>query len=233
MIINELANKYKVSIRTLRYYEEIGLLFSTRNYSNVREFNPSQVERLELILFFKNLNFKLEEIKEILQIMDFDKINLLFENKMTELTEELNRLSNQKQILISVLKVFNTKDKNKISIKEFIKEQIYFQSKNERMLIMNNQDKIILEIGKDLISLADKQVGGTLLNSITAMRTGLEKQLNVVIDPIRIRDNLAVLTEKEYRILKDGNEVFRKIVVGDSHIDQENCILADLRKIIL
>lgn len=232
MKINELSQKYHISVRTLRYYDEIGLLFSTRNSSNIREFSSSEVERLELILFLKNLNFSLHEIKEILTDTNFNNVRLLFKKRMSKLSSEISRLNNQKQILLTILNILSTGDSSKRNIKEFIKEQIYFQNNNERMLNMNN-DHIILEIGEDLIPLADVQVDGKLLNSIKNLRLQIEKKYKSKVDLIRVRDNPDVLTSNEYRILKDGNEVVRKTLDGSLSGEQNDIILADIKKIIL
>lgn len=234
MKINELAQKYEVSIRTIRYYEEIGLLSSSRDTSNVREFNESQIERLELILFFKNLGFKLNQIKDILINLDIDMIKSSFHQRMSNITNEINRLNNEKQILITVLNILDNKDKNKINIKEFIQEQIYFQKNNERMFYMDNyKNNITIEIGENLISLANKQVNGILIDSIKAMRLDLENRYNIKLHLIRITDNLDILAPNEYRILKDGVQIIHKTLLKNDISNQNNQIITDLKSVIL
>lgn len=64
-----------ISIRTLQYYDEIGLFKPSKvTASGYRLYDDAALEQLQQILFFKELDFKLKEIKEILQKPDYDKI---------------------------------------------------------------------------------------------------------------------------------------------------------------
>ncbi|MEM9413806.1 MAG: FHIPEP family type III secretion protein, partial [Planctomycetota bacterium] len=63
-----------------------------------------------------------------------------------------------------------------------------------------------MELGLDLIPLADPKTGGTLLPSVTNIRKRLATNLGVVLPKIRIKDNLQ-LPANEYRILVQGNPV--------------------------
>lgn len=66
--IGELSNKAEVSKRTIRYYEEIGLLSPERVSSGgFRLYSVNELQRLKIIKQFKELDFSLEQIKEILQ----------------------------------------------------------------------------------------------------------------------------------------------------------------------
>lgn len=72
-----------VSTRTLRYYDEIGILKPARiNSSGYRIYGPSEVDRLQQILFYRELGVTLEEIKEILASPGFDAICALREHRM-------------------------------------------------------------------------------------------------------------------------------------------------------
>lgn len=66
--IGELSKKAEVSKRTIRYYEELGLLSPSRMTSGgFRLYSPRDLKRLKIIKQFKELGFSLEEIKDILQ----------------------------------------------------------------------------------------------------------------------------------------------------------------------
>ena len=76
--IGELANKSGVSIRALRYYEEIGLLLPSEiKESGYRLYNESDALKLQQILFYKEIGYSLKEIKNILENKSFDLINSL------------------------------------------------------------------------------------------------------------------------------------------------------------
>ncbi|HHW46855.1 MAG TPA: MerR family transcriptional regulator [Clostridiales bacterium] len=72
--INKLAKLAGVSTRTLRYYDEIGLLTPVRTASNgYRIYGPKEVDRLQQILFYRELGVPVKEIKNILLSEDFDE----------------------------------------------------------------------------------------------------------------------------------------------------------------
>ena len=87
--INEVSKLTGVSIRMLHHYDNIGLLEpSKRTNSNYRMYNDDDIARLYQILLFIELEFPLQEIKQILDNKDFDREealkvqrNLIFEKK--------------------------------------------------------------------------------------------------------------------------------------------------------
>ncbi|MED1782057.1 MerR family transcriptional regulator [Brevibacillus fortis] len=71
-----------VSTRTLRYYDEIDLLKPARiNSSGYRIYGKQEVDRLQQILFYRELGVSLEEIKEILDSPTFDADRALREHR--------------------------------------------------------------------------------------------------------------------------------------------------------
>lgn len=65
-----------------------------------------------------------------------------------------------------------------------------------------------IEIGYNLVELTDEKRGGTLLERITAARKRAVNELGIIVQPIRVRDNLQ-LGPFEYRFKLKGNEVAR------------------------
>lgn len=72
MLIHELVKLSGVSARTLRYYDEIGLLVPTKEQNGYRDYTQQHIDRLQQILFYKELNFPLDKIKELLLADDYD-----------------------------------------------------------------------------------------------------------------------------------------------------------------
>ena len=71
--INRLAKLAGVTTRTLRYYDTFGLLSPTRTSSNgYRIYGQKEVDRLQQILFYRELGVALEEVKKILSSKEFD-----------------------------------------------------------------------------------------------------------------------------------------------------------------
>lgn len=75
MHIREFANLTGVSVRTLHYYDEIGLLkpSAVDARSGYREYDETSLLRMQEILFYRELDFSLQTIGEILSAPDYDK----------------------------------------------------------------------------------------------------------------------------------------------------------------
>ncbi|MGV8980904.1 MerR family transcriptional regulator [Clostridium sp.] len=72
--IKEVADMVGVSVRTLHHYDQIGILKpESVTSSGYRLYNDGDLERLQQVLFFKELDFTLEEIKEILDNPNFNR----------------------------------------------------------------------------------------------------------------------------------------------------------------
>jgi DNA-binding transcriptional MerR regulator len=98
--ISDLANEFEISTRTIRYYEERGLLNPQRTEYGVRRYSKKDRTALKLILRGKNLGFTLEEIQEMLTLFDQDRtgrkqlirsIQYCYA-KETEITKRINEL---------------------------------------------------------------------------------------------------------------------------------------------
>ena len=76
--VTEIAKLAHVSVRTLHHYDAIGLLKPTQiTEAGYRLYDDAALERLYLILLFRELEFPLHEIKEILDAPDFDRNRVL------------------------------------------------------------------------------------------------------------------------------------------------------------
>lgn len=89
--VKKLANLSGISIRTLRFYDTIGLLkpayYGDNNY---RYYEEEQILLLQQILFYRELNFSLQDIRKIISSDDFNKIDALISHKQV-LAQNLNR----------------------------------------------------------------------------------------------------------------------------------------------
>jgi len=115
--VKELAEIAAISPRTLRYYDEIGILKPARiNSSGYRIYGEKEVDRLQQILFYRELGVSLSKIKEILDSPEFDEIEALKEhrNKLIEKREQLNLLiENVNRTLISKERCIKMDDREK------------------------------------------------------------------------------------------------------------------------
>jgi DNA-binding transcriptional MerR regulator len=75
--IKQLASLAGVSPRTLRWYETLGLLSPKRLANDYRVYETDEVDRLQQILFFRELGFGLEEISALMHAGDYDVVQAL------------------------------------------------------------------------------------------------------------------------------------------------------------
>ena len=98
MQINEFAKLTGVSVRTLHYYDEIGLLKPAfvDEQNSYRFYDENSLLRMQEILFYRELDFELKSISEILSSPDYDKkIALDKQRKLLILKKErLERIIN-------------------------------------------------------------------------------------------------------------------------------------------
>jgi len=151
--ISEVSKIYEVSTRTLRYYEEIGLITSTRKTGYAyRVYDNEAISRLQIILMFRKLNISLNDIQEILSSNKPDQFIVLLKKKLSEVEREMESLGVVKEVIelfihyiveyqsleynIQALDVFND---------ELIKEKLHSTSLNPKML---KEKKTIEEVKK-------------------------------------------------------------------------------------
>ena len=90
--VNEIAQLAHVSVRTLHHYDAIGLLKPTDvTEAGYRLYDDAALERLYLILLFRELEFPLKEIQGILDAPDFDR-NRILERQVELLKSKANHL---------------------------------------------------------------------------------------------------------------------------------------------
>ena len=93
--VKEIANQTGVSVRTLHHYDAIGLLKPTCiTEAGYRLYDDAALERLYLILLFRELEFPLKEIQKILDAPDFDR-NRILEQQVELLKAKIAHLQNR------------------------------------------------------------------------------------------------------------------------------------------
>lgn len=119
MKISEVAKLSGVTVRTLHYYDEIGLLKPNKiTEAGYRVYSNEDLETLQQILFFRELDFQLNEIKEIMMNPNYDKNKAL--NKHKELLiEKRERLDGLINLIDKTIK-----GDNNMSFKEFDNSKI-------------------------------------------------------------------------------------------------------------
>lgn len=94
LTVHEVSKLTGVSIRTLQYYDSIGLLHPAEyTESGYRLYDDAALEKLQQILLFRELEFPLKEIKQIIQSPGFDRSKAL-EQQIALLTLKKEHLEN-------------------------------------------------------------------------------------------------------------------------------------------
>ena len=89
MTIKEISTLTGISTRTLRYYDSIGLLCPTeKTEAGYRLYDENALERLQQILYFRELDFSLKSIKEIIENPTLDRTEILQMQKEMLLKEK-------------------------------------------------------------------------------------------------------------------------------------------------
>ena len=90
--IGDLSREFKVTLRTLRFYEDKGLISPERR-GTTRIYSRRDRGRLKLILRGKKVGFSLEDIREMLDLYD------LRDGQITQLTVSLSKFRDQIRVL--------------------------------------------------------------------------------------------------------------------------------------
>lgn len=107
--VNKLSKVSGITSRTLRYYDEIGLLKPARtNESGYRIYTDKEVDILQQILFYKSMGIKLKKIKEIVYSKKFDEIKSL-KSHYRKLLDERKRIE---KLIRNVEKTIKSKEEN-------------------------------------------------------------------------------------------------------------------------
>jgi DNA-binding transcriptional MerR regulator len=92
--VSEVSKLTGVSVRTLHYYDQVGLLKPTGiTEAGYRLYDDTSLERLQYIMLFRELEFSLEDIKTILDSDNFNR-NKMLEQQIELLTLKKNHIEN-------------------------------------------------------------------------------------------------------------------------------------------
>lgn len=190
-----------VSIRTLRYYDEIGLLKPTElTEAGYRLYDNKALEKLQEIMFFRELEIPLADIKEMMDNPDYDREQALSVQK-TLLEHKRNRLNGIIELIADVMKgvntmsfeVFNNEDVQKIidhTLSCMSKESI-----DEQVEKYGSMEKFREHLSSGF---ANEQVVTDLLKWYGSKEKAMEAVMQATGDPGEIKEEQAE-NEKIYR----------------------------------
>ncbi|MCL2708706.1 MAG: MerR family transcriptional regulator, partial [Defluviitaleaceae bacterium] len=102
--ITELSGKYGISARTLRYYEDMGLLESVREDGYAyRLYDAPTVKRLEQILILRKLNVSIKDVKRVFKATGTETVLEVLGERVADIDEEVALLHEMKKIVLSFI----------------------------------------------------------------------------------------------------------------------------------
>jgi len=178
--VNKLSKMSGVSARTLRYYDEIGLLKPVRVASSgYRLYGQKEIDTLQQILFYRELDLPLDEIKSILYAAGFDR-ERSFERHLAELNKKRERLD---KLINNVIKSISAM-KGETSMTDNEKFEGFKQS-----LIDENEEKYGSEIrdkyGNDAVDSSNAKLKGLTQEQYDAgekLRLAYEEKLKAALE---------------------------------------------------
>lgn len=196
--IKKLSEIAGVSARTLRYYDEINLLKPCRiNSSGYRIYGQKEVDLLQQILFYKSMDMKLEDIRELISNPNFDINNALKEHykKLISRRDQLNKF---------ILTVEKTLAYNKGEIDMSNKEKFEGFKKEK---LEENEAKYGKEIrekyGKETIEKSNKKFLNLSEEEFSNMQQIEEDMFEALEELIKIQDLESNVAKKVYEKHKE------------------------------
>lgn len=102
--IRDVASKYDITARTLRYYEDMGLITSTRsNDYAYRLYDEVAIKRLEQILVLRKLNISIRDIQRIFNSSGSEVVLEVLGKKVEDIDDEVALLHELKEIVLEFI----------------------------------------------------------------------------------------------------------------------------------
>ena len=189
--VQHLGKLAGVSTRTLRYYDEIALLTPARiNSSGYRIYGQAEVDRLQQILFYRELGLSLESIKDIVTSPSFDGEKALQEHR-----DKLLEKRKQLDLLITNVEKTLAATEGRITMSNTEKFEGFKQK-----LIDNNEEKYGQEVrekyGDDAINRSNEKVKNMTEEQHEDIKNLEEEMFESLVDAMEEGDPASVLAQK-------------------------------------
>lgn len=202
--VSQLAKLAGVSIRTLHHYDKIGLLKpAKRARSNYRYYTKTELYRLQQILFYKELDFELADIKKILDDPDFDQLKALKFQRQ----ELLNRKIRLQKLVETINKTITEIKENKTMLTD---EELYEGFSREE--IREIKEEVNEKYDAEVVAESNQNIGKMTKADFDAIK---EEQIQQAKDLAKLMDQ-AVDSDEVQAVIRrhhQTNEKFYKTSV--------------------
>ena len=101
MFIQQVAKKLNITTRTIRHYEDLGIIKSYRLENNYRVYDTKNYDKLKFLVRARNLGFSLKECKELIKLFENDSrqsssVREIAKKKLNDLKLQIQELDNLK-----------------------------------------------------------------------------------------------------------------------------------------
>ena len=109
--ISEVSERYAITTRSLRYYEDMGLINSTRSDGYAyRLYDESAVKRLEQILILRKLNISIKDIKRVFNTPGSNVVLEVLDKKINDIDDEVALLHELKEVVLEFIRQIKDAD---------------------------------------------------------------------------------------------------------------------------
>ncbi|MDA7027947.1 MerR family transcriptional regulator [Bacillus sp. CLL-7-23] len=198
--VHEVAKLAHTTVKTLHYYHKVGLLIPEQTTdAGYRLYGKKDLERLQQILFYKELDFSLKEIKKLLD-SDIDREKTLIQQKNL-LEQKVERFKGLIKTINSSIK--NTKEEVDLDMETMFKG---FETENDWEEALKNQNEYLkkeydfdlLNQTTDVESMNDSAIEAQSFNEdmIKFLQEGTSPNDSKVQD--RVKEHLSFLEKKDH-----------------------------------
>lgn len=200
---SQVAKLTGISVRTLQYYDEINLLNPSQlTSSGYRLYDDEDLKKLQQILFFKELDFKLKEIKAIIGQPDYCQLEVYKKQKKL-LSLKRDRLNRLISLLDKLEKGESRMSFTEFDLSEYIDALEQFKTSEPDQIIkywgsVESFDKLIEKVKEDephLAQLAVKQFG-SVEKYTEAMKNNLAHFSELMEQADGMRESIDTLMKK-------------------------------------
>lgn len=164
--ITDLTKQLGLSSRTLRYYEQVGLIKSVRpQFESFRYYDEASVERLRQVMILRKMQIPVKEIIRIYESPEMSTIVEVFTNKINEIDKEVTALSELKSIVNTFLQKMITSGVKKISALPLLYEEMekQFELIEEQRTttysdLLDINERLVKPVDSAIVSLPEMRV---------------------------------------------------------------------------
>lgn len=222
--VQQLAQLAGVSSRTLRYYDQIGLLPAQRTESGYRLYGTKEVDLLQQILFYRSLGMSLDEIRQTIHDPSFDRHAALQSHLQTLISEK----EQLEQLIRNVQKTIEKEEGKRI-----MTDREKFEGFKQDLIDKNEEqygkeirekygNKTVDESNKKLLHLSEEEYD---------VMSDLTKKINVMLEKA-VKDGISPQSDCGKEIALSHKQWLSYTWPSysiDAHIGLVNMYLADER----